>query len=115
MSSKTVNNISVNPIKDNFFLQTDQGVTISFSNREKFDIDPKLRVEKYNSNTKKWVPVKGLIDDESGLIAGENGKSTYYFKYWFSGIGTYRIYFEFWNSSTRKKSSSLTTSTFYIK
>ncbi|MBC1357931.1 hypothetical protein [Listeria booriae] len=97
------------------FAQAIIQLAISFSNTEKFNINPKLRVEKYNSNTKKWVPVKGLIDDESGLIAGENGKTTYYFKYWFSGIGTYRIYFEFWNSSPRKKASSLTTSTLFIK
>ncbi|PNP90610.1 hypothetical protein BMT55_11560 [Listeria newyorkensis] len=118
MASKTTGNIDVNPTKDNFYLGKDDGVSVAINNRNTFGLEFKIRVEKYNAITKKWDISKALEMSEGGMQAKEKITDTYLFHYFFkSGVGTYRLYMEFYQFGTAKpmKVGYLTTSSFYIK
>lgn len=119
MASKNVANIYVNPTMDNF-LKSTGGVKIAYENKNPFDVEFKLRVEKYNDAKKAWETSCALQGAEGGLVA--NSKQTdellnnHFFK---KGVGQYRIYYEFYKAGTAfpysAKLGTLTTSEFNIK
>lgn len=118
MSSKNVSNIYVNPVKDNF-LKSEGEVKISLENKNSFDVESKMSVEKYNDTKGIWETSCVLQGSEGALMG--NSKQTdgllnnHFFK---KGIGRYRIYYEFYKITPIPyaiKLGSLTTSEFNIK
>lgn len=118
MTSKNVANIYVNPVKDNF-LRTEGGVKIAFENKNSFDVESKVKVEKYNDTKKVWETACVLQPSEGALMV--NSKQTeellnnHFFK---KGVGKYRVYYEFYKLTPVPyvvKLGVLTTSEFNIK
>ncbi|KGL45075.1 hypothetical protein EP56_05825 [Listeriaceae bacterium FSL A5-0209] len=119
MASKNVANIYVNPTMDNF-LKSAGGVKIAFENKNKFDVESKVKVEKYNETKKAWETACVLQGSEGALSANsrqvEELLNNHFFK---KGVGKYRVYYEFYKAGTPipyfSKLGSLTTSVFTIK
>lgn len=119
MASKNVANIYVNPVADNF-LKSAGGVKIAFENKNNFDVESKVKVEKYNEAKGVWETSCVLQGSEGALMANskvtEELLNNHFFK---KGVGKYRVYYEFYKAGTPfpyfTKLGSLTTSVFIIK
>lgn len=119
MTSKNVSNIYVNPIKDNF-TTSEGGVKIAFENKNPFDVESKVKVEKFNAAKGIWETARVLQGSEGGLSAHtkqtEQLLTIPFFK---KGVGKYRIYYEFYKAGTVMpyftKLGTLTTTPFNIK
>lgn len=119
MSSKNIGNVYVNPVADNF-LKSAGGVKIAFENKNPFDVESKVKIEKYNDTKKAWETSCALQGSEGALMANskviEELLNNHFFK---KGVGKYRIYYEFYKGNTPipyfTKLGSLTTSEFNIK